>query len=277
MKFIVNGFLCLLFLVLGPDKGFSFSVEPGRVYRKVKIGEKVTGQYLLLNNEGVALRFFVTLKGGTDWFRFSGTDLVLKPNESKILPYEIQVTRTNLKGEQQAGLTVSQVPLEQDNRGNPGASFQTRITLPVYCLVEGTEKMDYSIEDLDLNCDLIRKEKEINGSLSARVNIRNTGNLHFLCEARLFVYRISANNKKELIAERPAAKTILLFPGEKEVLRMEYPGTWEAGDYSARVFLYFKFDEDLHVDSDDFLKEEKVFNKTKRFRVDADGNVLIEK
>lgn len=254
----------------------AFSITPGRVYRKIKPGERIKGEYLLSNNENAALRFLISRTGGEGWFDMPGKEIILKSGESVRIPYEITAAGTNLKGEQKASITISQVPERPEGKGT-GAAFQTRMTFPVYAFVENTEKIDYRIEQLDADADFVKRETELSGKAGMKIRVHNTGNVHFLCEQRLELYRSPGNGKKEFMAEKRDFPVFLLFPGERKNITLEMSRSLEPGDYLLRVFLYFKFDEDLVLDSDELLKKERVFSRTKAFRLDREGHTLIEK
>lgn len=272
---ILKLFFIFFIIILFYHYGFSFSVIPGRIYKKVKLNEKTLGEYQIVNNESIPLKFTIQKKGSAEWFILNNTEFILKPGESKKVKYEILVKNPILRGEQNSSISVSQVP-SQVKEGAPGASFEARMSLPVYVFVDGTEIMDYEVSGFSCNGSFTKKDNSISGSIGTGMTVKNTGNIHFICEPILFIYRVDANNKNELIGQKTLPFVVMLFPGEERKIDIKYEGTLNPGDYKTRSMLYFKFDEDLER-NDELSKKEKVFNQYKRFRIDKEGNTLIEK
>ncbi len=273
-------FVIILFLsiVVFINESFALSINPGRVYKKVKPGQKISGEYKICNNEKSTVKITIRKTTKADWFLLKTKELIIKSGESKSFLYEIYVKDKNKKGELKTEIAITQKILKEKDKNTSegsGASFQTRIKLPVYIMIESTELIDYGLIGLNFNGSFSKKKKSINGKVTVSLDVKNKGNVHFLCESRLTIFKLTKDNQKDLIGEQKPYHPVMIFPDKKKNIKLEYSGNWEPGRYIARLFCYFKFDDDLDIRNVKTLKKERCFNTTKLFMIDKNGEFKL--
>lgn len=259
------------------NESLCFSIKPSRIYKKVKSGEKVSGEYEISNDKKNPVRITIKKTVSSDWLILNKKKFDLKPGETKIVKYQIYVKNKNKKGELKSQISINQKDLNvkglKDLKGS-GASFQTRIKFPVYILIEGTEIIDYGIKKMDFKGNFSKKDKVITGNVSVSLDVENKGNVHFLCERRLMIYQVIEGNMA-FIGEQKFDTSLMIFPDKKKNIKLEYNGRLKPGEYIVRLFCYFKFDEGLEINNIETLKKERCFNVTKKFIISKEGNFKL--
>jgi hypothetical protein len=260
--------------VLWTMNAVAFSLDPGRLYLSVDMNEKIHGDYTIINTETYPVKFQVEKKGNAPWMTIKDGEFILQPKSSRKISYDICVTNRDLKGEQLCRVTVSEFPVE-DN-GVVGASMGVRMNIPVYLFVKGTQKMDMKVTGFDCNGDFSRNTNAIIGNIGSKAVINNTGNIHFMCQPFLMIYKMGEGNKKELAATRTDPQPSLLFPSDQKKIELSYQGPLPAGDYQCQTFIYFKVDDDLKMAPEDSMNLNRCYSAVKRFRLNQNGDMLIE-
>ncbi|MBU1076746.1 MAG: hypothetical protein KKH98_05595 [Spirochaetes bacterium] len=264
----------LIFLIT--DSTTAMNIIPMRVYEKVKLNKKVTGEYLVGNSQKVPVQITIRKSDQADWFNLKEQKFILEPGMTKKIPYSILLKDKKKKGEYRSGTFINQIPASKKKGLATGASLQTRITLPVYIFIEGTEVIDYKVKKFDLKGSFQRDKKLLKGQIKVDLNFLNSGNIHFFSESKLSVYKLD-NNQKNFVGEQAVEKAVVVFPEKDKDISLTYNGSLEPGIYLARIFTYFSFDEAIKIDNDDLLKKEKVFKREIEFTIEKDGKFSIIK
>ncbi len=253
--------------------GLAINIWPFRIYKKVSIHTKMNGIYTIGNNENADVQISIHKSDAADWFILKQQEFVLKPGESKEISYSILVKDFKKQGEFKSGIIVSQKVIKKTNQMG-AAGFQTRMNLPVYIVIGDSAKIDYEIVEIKWNGSLHKKDESFEGYISCSAQVRNTGNVHIMCEKRLSITLLQ-KKQNTLIGEFNPNKPELIFPEEKKEINIDYKVKLEPGLYEARIFLYFGFDKDLEIDNEESLKKEKCYNKLIHFNLDTDGQFTL--
>ena len=264
----------LLCIFLFVKNNPAFSIDPGRICLSVGVNEKIDGEYTVRNTENIPIRFSILKKGTSPWLTLQDAIFTLNPNESKKISYSVYVTNQNLKGEQVCRISVGQIP--STNSKAAGAGFETRMSLPVYIFVKDTQKLDANVSGFECNGNFEQKSNRTSGMIGSKALIKNIGNIHFICEPFVMIYKIGEGNKKELVFAKTDPQTIMVFPNEERKIEVSYNGLLEPGDYECQTLYYFKMDNDIKMSVRDLLSFEKCSSIIKKFRLNPNGDMLIE-
>ncbi len=263
--------LCIILIVKNSQ---AFSIDPGRIYLSVNVNEKIDGEYTVRNTENIPVRFSIFKKGTEPWLTLQDAVFTLNRNESKKINYSVYVTNKDLKGEQVCRISVGQIP--STNSKSAGAGFETRMSLPIYIFVKDTQKLDANVSGFECNGNFEQKSNRTSGMIGSKALIKNTGNIHFICQPFVMIYKIGEGGKKELVSAKTDPQPIMVFPNEERKIEVSYSGFLEPGDYECQTLYYFKMDNDIKMSARDLLGFEKCSSIIKKFRLNPNGDMLIE-
>ncbi|MFC1500934.1 hypothetical protein ACFL58_00595 [Elusimicrobiota bacterium] len=219
---------CLTGLIFFLGAGFlsaSITVTPSRVEISCKPGQGTKGVYAVTSRYSETANIAVKIK---DWFvlpenegiavdKWLNVDtdvLILKPGESREIKFEVSVPSSAV------GVLVGMISFSPGFKEN--TNVQLVISVPVYVLIEGTEKIEWQIKD----CDFKFHENEFQVSCE----VANSGNIHI--RPKGFV-KITKKNKEiakfEFIEGRP------VYPGSERAVIARYGKELEKGKYDVLV------------------------------------------
>lgn len=130
------------------------------------------------------------------WLEFENYTYFIKAGASVEAPYTAVIDE-KFKGSVSARVTFS-VAQEQ------GQMITISISVPIYVTVEGTEKVDYCIDSLNLYAS--------GNNISYKLVLENKGNIHIRHSGIIEIYN---KNKTELLKTISMQETVPTYSGEK--------------------------------------------------------------
>lgn len=197
----------ILVLVLLSLPAFGLGIYPTRYVFVSSHGETREGSFLIANDGGSDMPVSVEISKGVksneneflsppeEWLKTEATDFVLGPKEKRNIHFQVTVP-TGTSGMFSA--RISFVDKSQQ-------AYSTALTVPVYVVIEGTEIVDWSIEELVI--------KNTPVGLSGSFVVENRGNVMFYANGG-FVVR---DRKGREVYSTEAGGRNVVFP-ERRVL-----------------------------------------------------------
>lgn len=213
---------CLMFLC---SLSFAnFSVTPTVINVSGVPGSSYQNAYLVTNKFETPMTFTVTLSNGNcfsenegvdvnDWLKIEKMEFSLKPGETIKVPYEVTIN------EKMKGSLCGRVKFSVDQ----SSTINLSISVPIYVIVEGTENINFEIEDLDF------AKNPADGNLFYRMTVKNTGNVHIRHTGKIKIYD---SKKQKEIKSIDIEETVPTFC-ENSKQFVESIGTLDDGTYVA--------------------------------------------
>lgn len=225
-------------------------------------GSNLTGYFTVVNNFKQETEVTVHLENIArygerieikEWLNVIPEEFLLKPGEVKEIKYEIKVA-TGIRGALTGRVFFASINPE------PGSlRIGTRIGIPVYVIIEGTENLDGEIEKITIRKDS-EKGKE---GIRFMIVVKNEGNVHFRPRGKVVV----RDKKREKIGETEVIYGWPVFPGRKH----NYRAFWEIedldkGKYQAEIIFSY---------GDLYSKLNKSFKKIVNFKLTKEKIQII--
>jgi hypothetical protein len=231
LLYILAGFIAVLCF----HEARALEIEPWRTELVLEQGETYEGALAVSNDRGVPVRLDVSFRDtsiagqGDDWITVATNELALKPGETGLVPYRILVP-AGARGE-----FVGRVGFMEQEDGAPAAvSVRTKISVPIYAVIDGTQEYGAFIESLDV------QETE---PLKIRISVQNEGNVHLRARGEAVVLK---RGKDEVCATFPVNdQGFPVYPQRRTDIVGSLQQELEPGPYEVRVHL--PFPDDGHV------------------------------
>ncbi|MCL2485116.1 MAG: hypothetical protein FWF00_05750 [Endomicrobia bacterium] len=150
-----------------------------------------------------------------NWLKIPFSKIRLAKGETKKVPYEIH-TSNSMKGSVSAQVSFSAKPPQS-------AGINVKMTFPLYLVIEGTQKIEFSVEKIIIN--------QFQGNISADALIKNDGNVHIRPDGTLNIY-----SGKKLVYTVEIPDGFPVYAGtSRSVLRASIPNDLKTGKYVAEV------------------------------------------
>lgn len=182
----------------------NLTVAPSRIDILIEKDDVFTSSYTLTNTYDkdvyvdIAVEDWNSYKGnGTldanSWLKILHTAPIrIQPGETKVIPYEIKTTNSML------GSVSAMVSFSHRPPGNE--SIIVKISCSVYLTIRGTDKIDFSIDKIDV---LQQGTYAI-----AYVSVNNAGNVHVRPSGTLNIYK-----GKKVVASAPIPEGFPTYAG----------------------------------------------------------------
>ncbi|NQU74042.1 MAG: hypothetical protein HQ547_04985 [Candidatus Omnitrophica bacterium] len=201
-----------------------FNISPNRIEINVAPSKIYRDTMTVSNKENHDLNISLRVD---DWFKTSDNlkwlkvrplKFRLKKGEEKQINYKIKVPK-NAKGELSAMIFVEAKPRKP---GKGMVTINTSIGVPIYAMIEGTERFEAEVEALEVVSPL---------PLELAVTIKNSGNVHIRPEGT-----IDIRNKEGKLLTLPLNKyNYPILPGSSRTLEIKTKSGLKQGEYIADI------------------------------------------
>jgi hypothetical protein len=173
--------LALLIAAVPAVSGWPLGINPTRFVFHAKHGETLEGTFLIVNDKDEEVPVTVEIAKGIDsgenknvikdanWLTLTPTAFVLDPKGKKEIAFKADVPDGT------AGTFSARISFV--DRSNE--AYSSAITVPVYVIIKGTEKVKWDITKLSID--------STPAGLLGGVEISNKGNVHFYANGMLFI------------------------------------------------------------------------------------------
>jgi len=190
-----------------------------------------------------------------DWLKLDTYEFSLEPKEIKKIKLTI-IVPTDIKGEIVAQIFFTSGVLTEE--GQP-AGVRARLGAVLYVAIEGTEKINASIESITISKVTEQGEEKTKIALQ----VRNKGNVHIRPKGKILI----ENRKKEKIDELELLSGRATLPGQYHT----YYAYWKEpklknGSY--KIHATIDYGEIFNVD--------KTATKKKSFKVNKKGAIVLK-
>lgn len=247
--------ILLLILILLPKLSWAAEVQPAKLELKAPEGKTYNGVLTIVNHKNYDMdiilssssyRYVFTkntifpddkakLPSCQNWIKFEQDKYEVGPGESLRVNYSIIVPE-KIGGEYLASILVdekevstpeiTQKPKKQDMpAGRVKIAVTQRLTIPVYLIIEGTEKLAAEIKDFKLIKD--NQEQNI---VEFQAKLKNTGNIHIRPKGNLIIM----NSKGKIVKNISSGEILPIFSGYAQII----PLWWKdpsPGEYTAVI------------------------------------------
>jgi hypothetical protein len=203
----------------------SLNIVPQRIESTVKPNVPIKGSYSVTNNyDGdVNLEVFVELqnewsyKGNLDipvdsWLKIVPSKLTMKKGETRLILYTI------FPNESMQGSIAGQVRFKVNP---PKSSINVIMSLPIHIIMQGTEKIEYSVDSLSINENVKKLD----------IGIRNDGNIIIHPVGMVDIYKGKKKVKSVQLFEG-----FSVFPNSiRKEFSVDLPSDLAPGKYKAEV------------------------------------------
>ena len=214
----------------------AIDIEPWRTELKAAPGATLTGSIAVANDKSVPVTLDVSFRDRSvaerrdmDWIDIRTEPLQLEPGEAQFVPYTIHIP------EDASGEFIGRVGFVEQQEQNPATvSIQTKISVPIYVTIQGTEQYAAEIQSLKLlSADPVRLE----------VTINNTGNAHLRARATCSISEKDSGIEVDHIVMNDQGFPI--YPGRMNRMVCRSENTLEPGEYN--IAIRMPFPDEQHV------------------------------
>jgi len=232
--------LAVLFLLIPRLCAAYLGIDPLRTELSVPPGGTLEGQIVLTNEKDVPVRIDVSFRDRsasglvTDWIEIDTGEILLEPGESAPVPYRVAVPSGA------AGEFFGRVGFSEVQDTGPGAvAVQTRISVPIFVAVRGTEDYRATITGVRVVSD---------DPLRAEVLVKNEGNVHVRATGECVV--TTSDGDTEVLRMPVNAQRFPLYPARVGCLVAKTNEQLQPGQYIFDIRL--RFPDEANVVSERF-------------------------
>ena len=207
----------------------ALQIEPLRTIVSVEAGVETKGSIMLTNEKEISVRIEIDLfdlskqKGlvENNWLELKSSLLELEPGQQIPLEYDISLPKGS-SGEYPARIAFTEKPAGAVDHNM--IAMNTRISVPFYATIKGTEVYDVQIVDFDFN----------NGSNNeATVTLQNVGNVHVRPVGQCFIRPENSNDLLQTITINDNGYPIR--PKSEQTFKVGVDDSFPAGKYVAEL------------------------------------------
>jgi hypothetical protein len=216
-------------LLLAPAEG-QFTVDPVRTELQGSPGDVIHGQLSLKRDQETSIKVEVSFEdhslnipSNTSWMTFPEGIFAISAKKPEVFKYAISIP-TNAIGELYGRVNFSEIPEKQEGM----VTIRTRISVPIYVLVSGTDRYQGYIT----NTSVLSTHP-----FKVKCHVLNEGNVH----VRSYGF-IEVNEKEtgtNLISDMLSKDPIVYYPNELKEVIFKSKETLPPGDYSAKISIPF--------------------------------------
>jgi hypothetical protein len=192
----------LAFAIHSLHQAEALFLDPVRIEITAPPGAGYQGHITLRNDQPEPLTVEVSFHDDStitaEWLQLKTGIITLIPHKKTIIPYTVSIPST-AKGEFRGRFAFSEAASET---GASSVSLVTRIAVPIYVVVRGTEKYGATIKNIQVDST---------SPLSVSVSLENHGNVHIRPEGRLVIVDDDINREVAQVPINPLGYPI--FPG----------------------------------------------------------------
>ena len=228
----VWGLACV---VCATTAGAGLGIDPMRTELSARPGSTVQGAIALTNEKDTPITLDVSFQERSalanvrqDWIRIQCGQRTLKPQETTTVNYTLAIPET-AAGEFYGRVGFSEVP----EGATPGAvSIQTKISVPLFVTIEGTERYQAQIQAVALKS---------HDPVNVEVLVENSGNVHLRAVGECTILDRATG---QVVQRFPVnEQKFPLYPGLTNRLVARGGGRLEPGAYSCTIRIPFPDEE----------------------------------
>ncbi len=211
---------------------FGLSIDPIRTIKYRDAGTITNDVIILKNIKDTATAFDISFRdmsinntSSLEWMKIPEKSVQFKPNESINLNYELHIPE-DAKGEYYGRLSFVEKDIDADNSEATGMmSIKTKISVPVFIIVNGTQNYDSELVSLRLNP---RNDKQL------EILLHNKGNVHI---RPLGECNIMKEGSEEILNKYPInSDAFPVYPQTSRVLVVNMTQKLKPGNYTIDVY-----------------------------------------
>ncbi len=206
----------------------ALQVSPLRTIAQIEAGQKTEGSITLINNKDFPVSIEVESKdlvqnenNDAEWFTLSQDAIFLEPNSDTSLDYKVLLPEGST-GEYKARVAFLERPLNSE--GEALVSINTKISIPLFFSVKGTEVYDFEVVDFKL---------DKNSRSEAEMVIINRGNVHVRPIGTCLIKCLNENSVIKSLAVNSDGYPI--FPGLEQQFKVKLGASLPTGKYAAEL------------------------------------------
>lgn len=209
---------------------FGLQIDPLRTMIQVEPGRNYNGSVLLTNTEdrpvtitiSLANRVLRNFQDNNDWLKLEQNHITIGSMQQAVLNYFV-LAPEGATGELRSRIAFSEVPSELEQSM---LSINTKISVPFFAAVKGTEEYNFEVTDFKLN-DTTNQ--------SASVTLHNGGNMHVRPTGTCLIRQIGQAYAVESVQLNKSQYP--LFPDESKPFRINFDQVLSPGKYVAEIQL----------------------------------------
>ena len=232
-------------LLAGSPTAHALGIDPWRTELTATPGETLTGTIELTNERNSQTHYTIEFKdksinAGThqEWIELEKTEVSLGPFESTSVAYTIHMP-ADANGELYGRLSFSE---SEENDEPSMMSITTRISIPIFVIVRGTESYAASI---------LRFRIKPHRPLQAEILLRNSGNVHVRAQGTCTL--VNTKNGKVVATFPVNPQAFPVYPRSERALIGNLAKPLDPGSYRAE--LEIPFPDETHILKNDFPVE----------------------
>ena len=209
---------------------FSLQIDPLRMLIQVSAGQEQTGSITITNSKQTPVNVLISLQnslleGDIEWLSLDKDSVFLEANQKANINYRVLIPE-GVVGECNARIAFLENPVASGEQSM--LSIKTKISIPFFASVKGTEIQDLEILSFEVNED---KSDE------AKIVIHNKGNVHVRPTGMCLV-KISGEHGDQLIQSTQVNHDgYPVRPGKKQAFELKFSDPLVAGSYTAEFKL----------------------------------------
>lgn len=200
----------LMFVMFFSSLSFAgLSVKPSIYNIKASTGTVFENKYLVTSSYDTAMTIVLDVSNGNTysgnkeidvnkWLKFERKKYDVAPMGTVEVPFKVEVAK-DMVGSVSGRVSFT---VEQSSMIN------LAITVPIYVVVEGTEKIDFRIDSLTMS------KNERDGGIYYKMAIKNEGNVHIRHSGNIEIYD---KKKKNLILNVPIEESVPTYAEQDRV------------------------------------------------------------
>ncbi|MCL2798822.1 MAG: hypothetical protein FWD54_00855 [Endomicrobia bacterium] len=221
-------FVLLALLFFASYSYASLVISPERLELLVERNAVFKGEYSLTNRYDGSVDVEISFRNWNiysgngdldvkDWLKIPFSKIRLAKGETKKVPYEVH-TDNSMKGSVSAMVSFSVKPPQSEG-------INVKMTLPLYLVIEGTHKVEFSTEKIIIS--------RYNNQTSVDIVVKNDGNVHIRPNGTLNIY-----SGKKLVYTVEIPEGLPVYAGtSRSVMKASIPNDLKKGKYTAEVIV----------------------------------------